>query len=98
MKKGVLSTELIVLLTLYDSEMSGVEILHFINESSGEPGFVPRGSVYSALQKLEGKGLVQSRVFDDRSRAGARRYHRLTDEGVVMIDSVLEFQKKLKEK
>ncbi len=60
----------------------GVPIARELEESSGKD--VLLGSVYAALDRLEGKGLVSSRVGDPTPERGgrAKKYVKVTAKGV----------------
>jgi DNA-binding PadR family transcriptional regulator len=55
---------------------------------------IPDGTVYPALRRLTGAGLLESR-WEDKAEATAahrppRRYYRLTDEGTAAWETALE--------
>ena len=60
----------------------GVPIAREIREHSGRPVVV--GSVYAALERLAGKGLVTSELGEPTPERGgrAKRYFRLTSRGI----------------
>ena len=76
--------ELLVLLALVrlDDEAYGVPIAKAIEESSGRE--VAVGSVYITLDRLEGKGLVRSRVGEPTAVRGgrAKTYFQITAQGL----------------
>ena len=76
--------ELMVLLAILrvGGDAYGVPIARELEESSGKD--VPLGSVYAALDRLEGKGLVSSRVGDPTPERGgrAKKYVKVTAKGV----------------
>ena len=76
--------ELMVLLALIrlGDEAYGVPICHEIEERSGREAAL--GSVYSALERLEEKGLVTSRLGESTAVRGgrAKRYFRVTVQGM----------------
>jgi DNA-binding PadR family transcriptional regulator len=76
--------ELLVLLALIrvGDEAYGVPISEAIEESSGRE--VALGSVYITLDRLEGKGLVASRLGEPTAERGgrAKRYFRITAKGL----------------
>ncbi len=76
--------ELMVLLAILrvGEEAYGVPIARELEESSGKN--VLLGSVYAALDRLEGKGLVSSRVGDPTAERGghAKKYFKVTAKGV----------------
>ena len=76
--------ELMVLLTLIrlGDEAYGVPICREIEKRSGREAAL--GSVYAALERLEEKGMVTSRLGDSTAVRGgrAKRYFRATAQGV----------------
>ena len=76
--------ELMVMLALIRlrDEAYGVPISREIEQRSGRE--VALGSVYAALERLEEKGLVASRLGDPTAERGgrAKRYFRVTDTGL----------------
>src|SRR5580658_2384131 len=76
--------ELMVLLALMrlGDEAYGVPISREIEERSGRE--VALGSVYAALERLEEKGLVTSRLGDPTAERGgrAKRFFRMTESGL----------------
>lgn len=75
-----------------DDEAYGVPISHEIEQRSGRE--VALGSVYAALERLEEKGLVTSRLGDPTAERGgrAKRYFKVTAQG---LHGVRETQKAL---
>jgi DNA-binding PadR family transcriptional regulator len=76
--------ELMVLLALIrlGDHAYGVPISREIEQRSGRE--VALGSVYAALERLEEKGLVTSKLGDPTAERGgrAKRYFHLTEEGL----------------
>lgn len=76
--------ELMVLLALIrlEEDAYGVPICHEIEKQSGREAAL--GSVYAALERLEKRGLVTSRLGDSTAVRGgrAKRYFRVTAQGV----------------
>jgi DNA-binding PadR family transcriptional regulator len=83
-REGLGNFELMVLLAVVrvGEDAYGVPIARTIQEKSGREVFL--GSVYAALARLEGKGLVASTVGDPTSERGgkAKRYFRITAKGL----------------
>src|SRR5947208_14495113 len=79
--------ELMVMLALIrlGDEAYGVPISNAIEESTGRPVLV--GSVYSALERLEGKGFVSSSVGEPTAERGgrAKRHFRVTAKGLRQV-------------
>lgn len=86
--------ELMVLLALMHlgDDAYGVPISREIEQRSGRE--VALGSVYAALDRLEEKGLITSRLGDPTAERGgrAKRYFKVTAQG---IHSVRDTQKAL---
>jgi DNA-binding PadR family transcriptional regulator len=76
--------ELMVMLALMrlGDEAYGVPISHEIERRSGRE--VALGSVYAALERLEAKGLVASRLGEATAERGgrAKRYFKVTADGL----------------
>jgi DNA-binding PadR family transcriptional regulator len=72
---------LLVLIRLGD-DAYGVPICHEIEKRSGREAAL--GSVYAALERLQEKGLVTSRLGDSTAVRGgrAKRYFRITAQGM----------------
>ena len=85
MSRGALGNfELMVLLAVLrvGDDAYGVPIGRELEESSGKD--VLLGSVYAALDRLEAKGLVSSRLGDPTPERGgrAKKYFKVTAKGV----------------
>jgi PadR family transcriptional regulator PadR len=76
--------ELMVLLAILrvGNEAYGVPITRELEASSGKD--VLLGSVYAALDRLEAKGLVSSRIGDPTAERGgrAKKYFKVTAKGL----------------
>ncbi len=76
--------ELMVLLAVIrlGEEAYGVPISHEIEKRSGHEAAL--GSVYAALERLEEKGIVTSRLGESTAVRGgrAKRYFRVTEQGM----------------
>jgi PadR family transcriptional regulator PadR len=81
------SFELMVLLALIrlGDEAYGVPIAQLIEDSTGRD--VLLGSVYAALERLEGKGFVVSSLGDPTPERGgrAKRFFRITTKGLQQV-------------
>ena len=76
--------ELMVLLAILrvSEDAYGVPIARALEESSGKA--ILLGSVYAALDRLETKGLVSSRIGDPTAERGgrAKKYFKVTAKGL----------------
>jgi DNA-binding PadR family transcriptional regulator len=70
--------EILVLQTLYNKELSGLQVIESIADIKGQS--LDIGSFYPVFQKLEEKGLIKSRWGIKRSNDRGR-YYRLTESG-----------------
>ena len=63
----------------------GVPISKAIEESTGREVLV--GSIYAALERLEAKGFVRSKVGEATAARGgqAKRYFRITEKGIEQV-------------
>src|SRR5579863_3724185 len=79
--------ELMILLTVIHlgDEAYGVPISRELEAQRGRD--VSVGSVYAALERLEGKGLVESSLGDPTPERGgkAKRFFRITKEGLRQV-------------
>ena len=90
--------EEVVMLSLYQKELYGLQIPKAIEEVSQGRRKVGIGSLYPTLHNLEKKGFVESRWGDERpeERSGARRrYYRLSGDGVATIEAIQQFRNDL---
>ena len=74
--------EIFVLRTLYNKELSGLEIIESIANVKTLAFNI--GLLYPVFQKLEEKELIKSRWGSERSKdrgGGRKRYYRLTQSG-----------------
>ena len=88
--------EIFILRSLYDKELSGLQIVESISDTNGKS--LDIGSFYPIFQKLEERGFIKSRWGAERSndRCGARkRYYRLTQSGEKALADIQEFDNSL---
>ncbi len=82
-----------ILTVLLGRELYGLEILDYINPN--RPGIpLTYGSIYPALNRLEKKGLIESRWGDEaKGSSGARRkYYKVTGLGASSLSDVQEYR------
>ena len=67
------------------AEVYGVPVVEEIEQRTGRT--VSRAAVYIALRRLEGKGLVSSRMADPTPERGgrAKRYFRVEPQGIALL-------------
>nr|WP_290225636.1 PadR family transcriptional regulator [Trichocoleus desertorum] len=90
--------EELVLLTLYNKELYGLQIPQAMEDASGGQRQMGIGTLYPTLHTLEKKGLVESRWGDEtrEERGGARRrYYKLTGSGVTTLKAIQAFRSNL---
>lgn len=88
--------EILILQSLYNKELSGLQIIQSIADIKGKS--LDIGSFYPVFQKLEEKELIKSRWGTERSsnRCGARkRYYRLTQSGEKGLADIQGFNNSL---
>src|SRR5262245_28254848 len=86
-RESISNFELMVILALIrlGDEAYGVPISIEIEERTGKE--VALGSVYAALERLEQKGLVSSRLGEATAERGgrAKRYFKVTGQGLIEV-------------
>ena len=90
--------ELVLLAALRLGEGAyGAAILRELDEEAGRD--VPRGSVYVTLDRLERKGLIESRAGEPTPQRGGRapRMVRVTDAGIAALRRTHEVRRRLEE-
>lgn len=75
----------------------GASILRELDEQAGRE--VPRGSVYVTLDRLEAKGMVESRAGEPTAQRGGRapRLVAVTEEGLAALRRTHEVRSRLKD-
>ena len=75
----------------------GASILRELDQRAGRD--VARGSVYVTLDRLEAKGLIQSRAGEPSARRGGRapRLVRVTQEGLAALSRTQEVRARLQD-
>ncbi|MEM9274534.1 MAG: PadR family transcriptional regulator [Cyanobacteria bacterium P01_F01_bin.143] len=82
-----------LLTVLLGRELYGLEMLDYINPD--RPGLpLTYGSIYPALNRLEKKGLIESRWGDEsKGSSGARRkYYKVTGLGASCLSDVQNYR------
>jgi len=70
----------IILKCLNVNEMYGLEIINYIRKASSDTYILKQPTLYSALKRLETKGLISS-YWRDSAIGGRRHYYKLTETG-----------------
>ena len=76
--------DLLLLSVLADGPAHGYAVIAALRERSGEEFALPEGTVYPALHRLEGAGLLRSYWAEQAGRR--RRLYELTAEGASVLD------------
>ena len=88
-----------ILTVLLGRELYGLEILDYINPD--RPGIpLTYGSIYPALNRLEKKGLIESKWGDESTgSSGARRkYYKVTGPGASTLSDVQLYRQLLSQR
>lgn len=88
----------LVLYTLANKELCGVQISRAIEDCSDGKKIVRVSSLYVTLQEMEEKGVLSSYLEEkvpDFTTGGKRRFYRLTDMGKNLLQSRIDFRRKL---
>ena len=88
--------EIFVLRTLYNKELSGLQIIQSIADIKGKS--LDIGSFYPVFQKLEEKELIKSRWGTERSNdrgCARKRYYRITQSGEKALADIQGFDNSL---
>ena len=88
-KKG--SLEMILLCLIGGGETYGYAILEELNRRSVVLGWAKEGTVYPILYRLQGAGLIQSRVAPAAANGGAKKLYSLTEQGRETLGELLRF-------
>ena len=88
-KKG--SLEMILLCLIGREETYGYAILEELNRRSAVLGWAKEGTVYPILYRLQGAGLIQSRVAPAAANGGAKKLYSLTELGKEKLRELLQF-------
>jgi len=90
--------EMVLLATLrLKDEAYGAAILRELDEQAGRE--VPRGSVYVTLERLESKGMIESRAGEPTAQRGGRapRMVTVTERGLAALRRSHEVRTRLRE-
>jgi DNA-binding PadR family transcriptional regulator len=89
----VSSREADILEILIPGEKYGLEIADRVGERRGKE--MPIGSLYTTMDRMQAKGLVESRLGDPHPDRGGnrRRFYRVTGIGRRALDAYIEVQR-----
>ncbi len=76
-----MSTRLVILGLLRDRAMHGYEIKHIIEDHMGDWTSIAFGSIYFALKKLTGDGLLEVKATEKAGNRPSRTVYHITDPG-----------------
>ncbi len=82
-KKGQLS--LWILLAVYDGKKYSTQITDFMYEATGGTFEVKEQSLYRALRRFSGMGLVTISEIQSPNSGPKRKYYQLTTEGTMVL-------------
>lgn len=88
-KKG--SLEMILLCLIGRGETYGYAILEELNRRSAVLGWAKEGTVYPILYRLQGAGLIQSRLAPSGANGGSKKYYSLTEKGRETLEELMQF-------
>jgi len=77
--------EFLVLLSLKDGKKHGYGVIKDLQEHFGSSLEVKSGTVYPALRRLEGRGLVQTSFYESEQK----EYYAITEEGKSRLEESL---------
>ena len=84
-----------ILTVLLGRELYGLEMLDFLNPN--RPGIpLTYGSIYPALNRLEKKGLVESKWGDETTSGARRKYYKVTGLGDRTLSHVQDYRRSLR--
>ncbi|MFC0190116.1 PadR family transcriptional regulator [Fictibacillus aquaticus] len=83
------STSLVVLQLLAERDMYGYELVKELEKRSDQHLQVKEGTLYPALHKLEKQEYIEC-YWQEQEKGPARKYYRITDEGVQMLKEKTE--------
>jgi len=87
------SIELIILKLLTGEEMYGYQLISTIEERAGGLFEIAEGTLYPVLYRLEDRGFIES-YRDNPKRGVPRKYYRVTKNGKVYLQDLLDEWKK----
>ena len=89
LKKGVL--EMVVLRLLAGQPSHGYELIQRLRRGSGGMLDLKEGTLYPILYRLQGAGLIQSRLAPSGANGGSKKYYSLTEKGRETLAELLQF-------
>ncbi len=87
-KKGQLS--LWILLAVYDGKKYSTQITDFMYEATGGTFEVKEQSLYRALRRFSGMGLVTITEIQSPNSGPKRKYYELTAEGTMVLSKFIK--------
>lgn len=97
------SAEELIMLTIYDRPMYGLEITEKLSEASEGKCQINCGTLYPALKRLQKRGLIECKRVQQEEMAGtqrnghARKYYRITSAGERLLCHIDAMRAKLRD-
>ncbi len=86
-----LNINTLILNALKDAKLYGLEIIKHIQEETQGELILKQPSLYSALRRLETRGMVSS-YWEDSAIGGRRHYYKITKDGLTHLAQLLKTQ------
>lgn len=88
--------DLLILSVVKEKESYGYEISKTIKEKTEGDFEIQEATLYLSLKRLEKQGAISS-SWGNESHGGRRKYYAITDEGIRLLDNIIEDWKKVSE-
>lgn len=88
--------DLLILSVVKEKESYGYEISKTIKEKTEGDFEIQEATLYLSLKRLEKQGAISS-SWGNESHGGRRKYYAITDEGIQLLDNIIEDWKKVSE-
>lgn len=88
--------DLLILSVVKEKESYGYEISKTIKEKTAGEFEIQEATLYLSLKRLEKQGALSS-SWGNETQGGRRKYYAITDEGVQILESLIDDWKKVTE-
>ncbi|SHE12609.1 lineage-specific thermal regulator protein [Chlamydia abortus] len=88
--------DLLILSVVKEKESYGYEISKTIKGKTEGDFEIQEATLYLSLKRLEKQGAISS-SWGNESHGGRRKYYAITDEGIRLLDNIIEDWKKVSE-